>query len=739
MSYIGTGDSSEMPDNRCTNCIRAQNQCTHARPRPAEKTPPPESPPLIGKTAQEHIKDILSPATVYIPPADPHQVLVQIAQYARTLEERLAALQAPMLSPIARSPKAPPPRALGTLTDADEQPPIKGLLTGLLPNTKAHSFYGKSSSVQFLHSVIQRIHGNTSIWEKLIIDAPQQVFPDEDLLISLVDVYFEQVNPIIGILHSPTFRRAVAEGLHSRDQAFGAVVLAVCSLASRYSDDPRVLLDGVSSELSRGWKWFHQLLFLSILFLSGTWNPEECWILAALGLRSAQGAGAHHRSGYGRMKPLEAELYKRVFYFLLVSDTIMSSLKGRPCLVHDIDFDLDLPLDCDEEYWETPNAVQPRGKPSISAFPVAYLPLMLIAGRIQKAVYPVNGQPPSQDTIAELDSELNKWVDALPEHLRWNPNQDNQIFLDQSAALYATYYHAHIVMHRPFIPAPGKESLSNTNSPSLAICANAARSCGHVMDVQMRRGRGLLPLPQLIPVLFNCAVVLLINVWAVVGQSQTTERYNRTTADVQNCIRVLRFYERRSRVAGRNCDIISAMLNIGKYTSDASLKRPRDTGEAPNPSEGFTVSDGSEASSGARPNTGTSRINALSVAQQIQALELSVQETDHLFALPLHTADLGRLPIYDSFDYNFTFQLSDILSQSSLHMDPRSNQLGSIEPEFLDAFEAPSATGSKFSAPQSGGTLGREEMQMDYSVDIPSGYGWKDWSTYLDGLNQDSF
>ncbi|KAJ7696785.1 hypothetical protein B0H17DRAFT_392238 [Mycena rosella] len=282
-----------------------------------------------------------------------------------------------------------------------------------------------------------------------------------------------------------------------------------------------------------------------MLYLADTSHREECWILAGLGLRFSQGVGAHHRSGYSRMKPLEAELYKRVFYFLLVSDIIISSLNGRPCLIHNIDFDLDLPLDRDEEYWETPNAVQPRGKPSTSAFLVAYLPLMLIVGRIQRAVYPVNGQPPSQDTIAELDSELNKWVDALPEHLRWNPNQENQIFLDQSAALYASYYHAQIVIHRPFIPAPGKQSTSNTIFPSLAICANAARSCGHVMDVQTRRGRGLLPLPPAPSLLFDCAVVLLVNVWAVVGEAQTTERYNRATADVQKCLRVLRFYERR--------------------------------------------------------------------------------------------------------------------------------------------------------------------------------------------------
>ncbi|KAJ7696764.1 hypothetical protein B0H17DRAFT_869514, partial [Mycena rosella] len=90
----------------------------------------------------------------------------------------------------------------------------------------------------------------------------------------------------------------------------------------------------------------------------------------------------------------------------------------------------------------------------------------------------------------QLSSALNNWIDAIPEHLRWDPNQENQIFLNQSAALYASYYQAQILIHRPFIPAPGKDF------PSLAICANAAWSCRHVMDVQTRRSRRLLHLPS---------------------------------------------------------------------------------------------------------------------------------------------------------------------------------------------------------------------------------------------------
>ncbi|KAJ7696760.1 fungal-specific transcription factor domain-containing protein, partial [Mycena rosella] len=648
-----SSDSAEMPGNRCTNCIMTGAQCTHARVKPVEKLPSPPPDPVV-KTAQEHVANILSTSTLYIPPTDLLSVLVQVARYARSLEEQLAALRPQTLVPKLRSPQPstedlPSPEAP---VDTGEQLTIKDPLSSLITNAKAGLFYGKSSSVQFIKSAIKRIHGNNSIvvgvqrpefwtaqpWEVLSIETPQQVFPESDLVTSLTRIYFEQINSILGILHFPTFCQSVADGLHFRDQQFGAIVLAVCSLASRYSDDPRH---------SCGYKWFRQvrplrasfspepslqqlqLICLSVVYLAGTANAEECWILVGLGLRCAQGAGAHHRSGYSRMNPLEAELYKRVFYVLVSSDIIMSSFEGRPCITHSMDFDLDLPIDCDEEYWGVPNAVQPPGKPSTSAFVVTYLPLMAILGRIQREVYPLNGQSPSSETIAELDSELNKWVDAIPEHLRWDPNQENQIFLDQSAALYVATYHftnpvlaepssqtaAQMLIHRPFIPAPGKESMSSTDFPSLAICANAARSCGHVMDVQTRRGRGLLPIPQVITVLFDCAVVLLINVWAVVGKSRTTERYNRATADVQNCVRVLRLYERRWKMR-----YYSAMLNIGKYTSDRpSLKRPRDTEEASDPSEGLTVSDFSATSPEVRPIAGASRACALSVAQQIQA------------------------------------------------------------------------------------------------------------------------
>ena len=107
----------------------------------------------------------------------------------------------------------------------------------------------------------------------------------------------------------------------------------------------------------------------------------------------------------------------------------------------------------------------------------------------------------------ELDSAMNNWMDSVPQHctlfrslsthlpdnmvVRWNPSCENELFLKQSAALYATYYYLQIFIHRPFIPSPRNHT--SVTFPSLAICTNAARSCCHVLESYSRVSH--LPLP----------------------------------------------------------------------------------------------------------------------------------------------------------------------------------------------------------------------------------------------------
>lgn len=73
---------------------------------------------------------------------------------------------------------------------------------------------------------------------------------------ALIDLYFEYVNLFNPLLHRPTFDRLLHDNMHFKDVSLAEVVLLVCALGARFSDDQRVFLDG--STLSAGCMWFKQ-------------------------------------------------------------------------------------------------------------------------------------------------------------------------------------------------------------------------------------------------------------------------------------------------------------------------------------------------------------------------------------------------------------------------------------------------------------------------------------------------
>ena len=88
---------------------------------------------------------------------------------------------------------------------------------------------------------------------------PHQEFPPNDLLYSLIDLYFEHINHYYPLLHRPTFLHDIRNGLHLSNEAYGSIVLLVCAVGSKFSDDPRVILEGTNSLHSCGWKYFMQV------------------------------------------------------------------------------------------------------------------------------------------------------------------------------------------------------------------------------------------------------------------------------------------------------------------------------------------------------------------------------------------------------------------------------------------------------------------------------------------------
>lgn len=69
--------------------------------------------------------------------------------------------------------------------------------------------------------------------------------------------------------------------------------------------------------------------------------------------------------------------------------------------------------------------------------------------------------------------------------VRWIPEQQDPLFLTQSATLQAHYYYVQIAVHRPFMAASYRDS--PLSFPSVIICTNAARSSIQVLDVLYQR------------------------------------------------------------------------------------------------------------------------------------------------------------------------------------------------------------------------------------------------------------
>ncbi|KAG8709844.1 hypothetical protein FRC09_000448, partial [Ceratobasidium sp. 395] len=459
--------------------------------------------------------------------------------------------------------------------------------------------------------------------------------PPNDLRDALIDLFFTHVNAFFPLLHRPLFEQNIREGLQYRDSAFACVLLLVCAVGSRWSDDRRVFLEQDEPlQHSAGWKFFEQVQFLrrslltppklfdlqimvlAVMFLQGTSAPHSAWTVAGIGIRIAQDVGAHRRKVYrGGQGSIEDELWKRAFWILVVHDRVTSSALGRPCAIQDEDSDVGFPVEVDDEYWPHNTTdpefvpVQPAGVPARVAFFNCYLKLIQILGFALRTIYSINkskillgfvGPQWEQHIVAELDSALNKWIDSVPDHLRWDPTRENPLFFDQSATLYSTYYHVQILIHRPFIPSPRKPS--PLSFPSLAICTTAARSCSHVMDLQRRRSKTILP--SVMVAAFTSGIVLLINVW---GQKKSggTADPNGQIKDVHKCMDVLKSNEHRWHSAGRLWDILYELASFGDLplpqpSPKESNKRERDAETSPTVASTVTSSTEQTPS----PNTG---------------------------------------------------------------------------------------------------------------------------------------
>ncbi|KAG7447076.1 uncharacterized protein BT62DRAFT_101750 [Guyanagaster necrorhizus] len=617
-------DSSTTLGNRCSNCVAFDAECTHGdliKKRGPKPMYTQESLPAASHTERDG-SDI---------------------SYVQHLERRVNQLESTLkeLNPDVELPEAAAGRDISpdympiysyasTSRRSSEslepaQPEDDFSHPDLVENMKNMSiregkhfserYFGPSSTFSLLTSVLsikKKYTGSDNTmqlkdyfslqpWERATADAetPRYIYPDNDLIRSLVAIYFETINPIFPILHRPTFEKHVDEGLHFRDYNFGAALLLVLAVASRYSDDPRVLAHP-SSKLSSGWRFFEQVRIfknaiytppslyelqfavLGAIYSIGTSIPDFNWTMIGIGLRSAIEIGLHRRKPEGHKLTVDDELKKRSFWALTIFDRLISIYFGRPTMVHEEDFDLERPIECDDEYWEiAPDGQvqfhQPAAKPSKISFFIASIRLSEIISFVVKTLYSIKkgqemlgltGKGWEQRIVADVDSSLNAWVDSIPDHLRWDPKRENREFLYQSAALYSIYYMLQILIHRPFLHTDSPLSI-----PSLVICTNAARSCSRILEVHMTRMKTVTP--HIIMGAFTSGAVLAMNIWS--GKRAGHASNAKDLAGFDLCLAIFKDAADTWNVAGRSLTLFKLMAAVesAKSLDDSTVPPTR--------------------------------------------------------------------------------------------------------------------------------------------------------------------
>ncbi|KAJ7693300.1 fungal-specific transcription factor domain-containing protein [Mycena rosella] len=569
-------DSSEMPGNRCSHCTNMGLDCTHVD---------------LMKTSTS--------AKGYVAALES-----RVEKLERLLNKLLPGIN--LTEHLENDVDVEPllPHSAETPLQRNDEESLSGGLRKLKLDPEQNRFFGKSSGVQLVqtalnfkshfsgipHSYPILPNKRENYWAPVpwLLPPPDEnplyTFPDPDLLTSLVNLYFKEVNPCSPVLHRPTFKRKLAANLHIRDHRFAATVLMVCSLGARHSDDPRVLLEGETTRHSAGHKWHSQVsvipkhliykpdlyelqtIALSAMFLMAISPTALCWNQIGFGLRRAQDVGAHRRNAQPRSKSLN-EQWNRVFWVLLCLEWQFGTITGRPLAMHDQDFDQEFPLDCDDEYWDL-NFEQPKDKPSEISYFIHCAKLLEIQAAVTTTLYSARKpkdlygrSSPHTDTqnIMAFDSALNSWLLEVPEHLWWDPKRKNTLHFKQSALLYTAYYNVQILVHRPYIPTPRTVSLPGAH-PSLAICTNAARSCARIFDAQDQLG---IPVhPGALPVVFTAGVVLLLHAWSG-KRSGFADTSSKELELVQTCLKLATAAEERYIAAGRYKDVLNRLLHAG--------------------------------------------------------------------------------------------------------------------------------------------------------------------------------
>ncbi|CAK5276709.1 unnamed protein product [Mycena citricolor] len=235
-----------------------------------------------------------------------------------------------------------------------------------------------------------------------------------ELMDNLVQCFLSTSSYILPFLHVPTFLGDYSNPQKWGEPGFPMFIVAICCLASRHMDDPRVRSspkDGVSA----GTQWFElferlrmmpiadrptlytiQANLIAAVYAVGLGKLTKAAALLSEAITMSIDAGLHRSADtYDLFDAIEEEVRKRTFWCVYIWDKQLSAHFGRPPMLRLRDCDVGEPAPVDDEYITPEGVGAPAGLPPGAHCRMA---AFVVALRILVVLESVLDIPPARDT-----------------------------------------------------------------------------------------------------------------------------------------------------------------------------------------------------------------------------------------------------------------------------------------------------------------------------------------------------
>ncbi|KAK5086583.1 DNA-binding transcription factor cat8 [Lithohypha guttulata] len=325
--------------------------------------------------------------------------------------------------------------------------------------------------------------------------APPRLLSDQ-----YINLFFQEWQPLMPILHRQTFLRLYEQYLASPDAlSLQGSKLAVAQLflifeIAAHSSSSKARPNTTAYEL----QWRKALSATSsipsLAVLQCHILAQLCYLLKAdyphllrhrgYAVSICHQLGLHQGHKISALPTFEAELRKRAFWCQYVLDKFASATTGMPMLLRDSDITAEFPADVDDENI-TEQGFSPAlpGELTKISSALALFRMSKILAKTLEHLYPAGASYAiSLKKLHSLSDELDQWHEELPDHLRLrfcNDKPATHLISDRSPLLSLAYFHTRSLIHRPLL-CYGSGSAA---SAATIVLAAAAKHILQIIDL----------------------------------------------------------------------------------------------------------------------------------------------------------------------------------------------------------------------------------------------------------------